>query len=225
MISSTIHGFWLCPRRRPAGVGVGHVRFAGGGTPARAPRMSESMTIDSANDGAMQSVRGIKGIDTVMLQNLEAVLRMQAPPPPPEDGGGGGGVRAAAALLTMENDEPPEPEKRATAGKNSRNLNWRDRNAEHATRRHCSSRRRLGRDRPRRRRRENPEAAKPEAQDLASSTAMVTERYNRNAAALYNQVLQFAQAAPDKLTPADLSSEPSTRELGGGPGDAGSVAG
>ena len=51
----------------------------------------------------------IKGIDTVMLQNLETVLRMQAPPPPPEEGGGGG-VRAAAALMTMENDEPPDPE-------------------------------------------------------------------------------------------------------------------
>lgn len=66
--------------------------------------------IYSANAGSMQSVRGIKGIDTVMLQNLEAVLRMQAPPPPSEDGSGGGGVRAAAALLTMENDESPEPE-------------------------------------------------------------------------------------------------------------------
>ena len=61
-------------------------------------------------DGSMQSIRGIKGIDTVMLQNLEAVLRMQAPPPPPQEGGGGGGVRAAAELLTMENDEPPDPE-------------------------------------------------------------------------------------------------------------------
>ena len=60
-----------------------------------------------AADNAMQSIRGIKGIDTVMLQNLEAVLRMQAPPPPPE---GGGAVRAAAALLTIENDAKPGPE-------------------------------------------------------------------------------------------------------------------
>jgi len=62
----------------------------------------------TTTDGSVQSIRGIKGIDTVMLQNLEAVLRMQAPPPPPEEGGGGG--RAAAALLTMESDEPPDPE-------------------------------------------------------------------------------------------------------------------
>ena len=66
----------------------------------------EAVTTD---DGSMQSIRGIKGIDTVMLQNLEAVLRMQAPPPPPEEGGGGG-LRAAAALMTMENEEPQEPE-------------------------------------------------------------------------------------------------------------------
>jgi hypothetical protein len=63
----------------------------------------------TTNDGSLQSIRGIKGIDTVMLQNLEAVLRMQAPPPPPQ-GGGGGGVRSAAALLTMETDLPPEPQ-------------------------------------------------------------------------------------------------------------------
>ena len=64
--------------------------------------------IVTSNDGTMQSIRGIKGIDTVMLQNLEAVLRMQAPPPPPEEGGGGG--RAAAVLLNMETDLPPDPE-------------------------------------------------------------------------------------------------------------------
>ncbi len=75
--------------------------------PDAAPQ--RTMEIVSSNAGAMQSIRGIKGIDTVMLQNLEAVLRMQAPPPPPE-GGGGRSVRAAAALLTMESDEPPEPE-------------------------------------------------------------------------------------------------------------------
>jgi hypothetical protein len=68
-----------------------------------------TVEILTTSDGAMQSIRGIQGIDTVMLQNLEAVLRMQAPPPPPEEGGGGG-MRAAAALLTMENDEPPQPQ-------------------------------------------------------------------------------------------------------------------
>jgi hypothetical protein len=70
-------------------------------------RVSQVFT---ANDGSLQSIRGIKGIDTVMLQNLEAVLRMQAPPPPPQAGGGGGGVRAAAELLTMENEESPDPQ-------------------------------------------------------------------------------------------------------------------
>lgn len=64
--------------------------------------------VSTANEGSLQSIRGIKGIDTVVLQNLEAVLRMQAPPPPPQ--AGGGGVRAAAELLTMKNDEPPEPQ-------------------------------------------------------------------------------------------------------------------
>ena len=61
-------------------------------------------------EGSVQSVRGIKGIDSVMLQNLETVLRMQEPPPPPEGGGGGG--RAAAALMTMEDptDDPLEVE-------------------------------------------------------------------------------------------------------------------
>ena len=73
---------------------------------AAAVPMSQVFT---ASGDSVQSIRGIKGIDTVMLQNLEAVLRMQAPPPPPQEGGGGG-VLAAAALLTMENDEPPDPE-------------------------------------------------------------------------------------------------------------------
>jgi hypothetical protein len=68
----------------------------------------KTVEIFTSSDGTMQSIRGIKGIDTVMLQNLETVLRMQAPPPEPEEGGGGG--RAAAALLTMEAEEPLEPQ-------------------------------------------------------------------------------------------------------------------
>lgn len=76
------------------------------GTQAKEPeKLSEIFT---TNAGAMQSIRGIKGIDTVMLQNLEAVLRMQAPPPPPD--GGGGTLRTAAALLTMADDAPAGPE-------------------------------------------------------------------------------------------------------------------
>jgi hypothetical protein len=78
------------------------------GTDGVSTEQENTIEILSTSDGTMQSIRGIKGIDTVMLQNLETVLRMQAPPPPPEEGGGGG--RAAAALLTMENEEPPDPE-------------------------------------------------------------------------------------------------------------------
>ncbi|MCL4206519.1 MAG: hypothetical protein KJ000_28890 [Pirellulaceae bacterium] len=76
--------------------------------PETDPKTTE-FEIMTTNDGSMQSIRGIQGIDTVLLQNLESVLRMQAPPPPPEEGGGGA-ARAAAALLTMENEEPLEPE-------------------------------------------------------------------------------------------------------------------
>jgi hypothetical protein len=94
----------------PDGAGSQAVTIEGvEGTEGVMTERENTIEIFSANDGTMQSIRGIKGIDTVMLQNLEAVLRMQAPPPPPEEGGGGG-TRAAAALLTMETDEPPDPE-------------------------------------------------------------------------------------------------------------------
>jgi hypothetical protein len=76
--------------------------------PPAAPKAATAEIV--TGDASMQSIRGIKGIDTVMLQNLEAVLRMQAPPLPPEEGGGGGGVRAAAALMMMQTEEQPEPE-------------------------------------------------------------------------------------------------------------------
>jgi hypothetical protein len=76
------------------------------GTEGITTESKSTIEILAPQDNAMQSIRGIKGIDTVMLQNLEAVLRMQSPPPPPQ----GGAVRAAAALLTMEHDEKPGPE-------------------------------------------------------------------------------------------------------------------
>ena len=63
-----------------------------------------TVEVFTSSGGAMQSIRGIKGIDTVVLQNLEAVLRMQAPPVAEGNG------RAAAALLTQESDAPPDPE-------------------------------------------------------------------------------------------------------------------
>ena len=66
-------------------------------------------TIESVNEGhgSIETIRGIEGIDTVMLQNLEAVLRMQQRP---QEQQSQGGARAAAALLTMEpsEEEPVE---------------------------------------------------------------------------------------------------------------------
>jgi hypothetical protein len=37
----------------------------------------------ASQDISIQSIRGIKGIDTTTLQNLEAVLRIQTREPPP----------------------------------------------------------------------------------------------------------------------------------------------
>ena len=86
--------------------GVGSGIDGAGETADEAEAIPPSDPVFTVNEGAMQSVRGIKGIDTVTLQNLEAVLRMQTPPLPPTDGGGG----RAAALMTMETDQPPDPE-------------------------------------------------------------------------------------------------------------------
>ena len=47
---------------------------AGGGKPSTSQNVS------------IQSIRGIKGIDTITLQNLEAVLRLQTREPPPPNG-------------------------------------------------------------------------------------------------------------------------------------------
>ena len=66
-------------------------------------------TIESVTEGhgSIETIRGIEGIDTVMLQNLEAVLRMQQRP---QEQQSQGGARAAASLLTMEPDETEEAE-------------------------------------------------------------------------------------------------------------------
>jgi hypothetical protein len=54
----------------------------------------------------IQSIPGIEGIDTVVLENLEAVLRMQDRT---TEQRAQGQVRAAAALMSMEpSDEPPQ---------------------------------------------------------------------------------------------------------------------
>ena len=52
-------------------------------------------TIESVNEvhGSVETIRGIEGIDSVMLQNLEAVLRMQQRP---QESQSQGGARAAA---------------------------------------------------------------------------------------------------------------------------------
>lgn len=52
--------------------------------------------------GSIQAVRGIEGIDAVMLENLEMVLRMQQRP---EEQQGKGGARSAASLLSSEPSE------------------------------------------------------------------------------------------------------------------------
>lgn len=50
---------------------------------------------------------------------------------------------------------------------------------------------------------QDPEAAKKEAEELRKQYGRLTrERYYRNAAAVYNQIQQFAQIEPDKLDPA-----------------------
>jgi hypothetical protein len=49
--------------------------------------------------GSIQSIPGIEGIDTVTLENLEAVLRMQDRATEPQSQGS---VRTAAALMTIQ---------------------------------------------------------------------------------------------------------------------------
>lgn len=72
---------------------------------------SESRGTDSGNEiqeitdqhGSIQPVRGIQGIDAVMLQNLEAVIRVQTRP---EEQEGKGTPQAAAALSFAPSDQP-----------------------------------------------------------------------------------------------------------------------
>jgi hypothetical protein len=67
--------------------------------------LENSATPVSDDHGSVQAIRGIKGIDQVQLQNLEAVLRMQSPPPPPQPHS----TRKAAALMTMGEPSLEEP--------------------------------------------------------------------------------------------------------------------
>lgn len=58
-------------------------------------------------EGSIQAIRGIKGIDQVQLQNLEAVLRMQSPPPPPPPNSR---AKKAVAVLTTDSQQQEEEE-------------------------------------------------------------------------------------------------------------------
>jgi hypothetical protein len=57
---------------------------------------------------SIESIRGIEGIDTVTLQNLEAVLRMQQRPEEPRPQGGASTAAAVLSLQTTEQDDPQE---------------------------------------------------------------------------------------------------------------------
>ncbi len=66
----------------------------------------------ASQDVSIESIRGIEGIDTIPLQNLEAVLRMQSRP---EEQNSQGGARTAAGLMTMEatdKDDTKQPDTR-----------------------------------------------------------------------------------------------------------------
>jgi hypothetical protein len=86
------------------GVGAGLMAAAAGG----AARPADSKN-PSANDaqGSIQSIRGIEGIDSITLQNLETVLRMQSRATEQRPRGT---VRAAAALMAKENTQEEQPE-------------------------------------------------------------------------------------------------------------------
>jgi hypothetical protein len=59
----------------------------------------------ATQDVSIESIRGIEGIDTITLQNLEAVLRMQQRPEEPRPQGGASTVAALMSLPTTEQDD------------------------------------------------------------------------------------------------------------------------
>lgn len=63
----------------------------------------------TSQEVSIESIRGIEGIDTIPLQNLEAVLRMQSQPEEPHSQGGG--ARTAARLMRMETTEKDDEKK------------------------------------------------------------------------------------------------------------------
>ena len=62
----------------------------------------------ATRDISIESIRWIEGIDTITLQNLEAVLRMQQRPEEPHPQGG---ASTAAAVMSLQTTEQNEQEK------------------------------------------------------------------------------------------------------------------
>ena len=62
---------------------------------------------------SIQSIRGIKGIDTVTLQNLEAVLRLQTREPP-RSGGNPPPVSMGGTETTQTDDPQPDARQELT---------------------------------------------------------------------------------------------------------------
>ena len=86
-----------------AAFGLGSVAVATTLLPQGETRRNSSVdaSIRGVNDdhGSVQSIRGIEGINTITLQNLEAVLQMQDRP---QEDQGKGGARTAAGLMARE---------------------------------------------------------------------------------------------------------------------------
>jgi len=71
-------------------------------------------TIQGVTDvhGSIQSIRGIQGIDTVMLQNLEAVLRVQSRTEPPPRSNSSSAAALSASDETVEDNLQKVPDGR-----------------------------------------------------------------------------------------------------------------
>lgn len=66
----------------------------------------------TSQDVSIESIRGIEGIDTITLENLEAVLRMQSRPEENRAHGGGGSAAALVNMETAEKDDEKQPDTR-----------------------------------------------------------------------------------------------------------------
>lgn len=119
------------PTREPKSAESKQKKGATGASPQSRPveikgvRGTEGTTVEQKNTvesvsavhGSIESIRGIKGIDTVMLQNLEAALRMQERPQESQSRGGAG---TAAKLLTMGTEEENDVEEEEEQEEDSR---------------------------------------------------------------------------------------------------------